>query len=196
MAAKHLVLGLIVKRPDYGYSLKRRFKEEFGDTEFAESIIYSALNSLEQEGLIERVGEPQVAAGQRQVRTVYGSTQRGVAELDRWMLGPLSPTPMRAELRMKLALCQPRHVPGLIDAAWAQEQLCVNRLKELQAMTGSVALDECSTLAEGVEALLLDGDVAFLQTTIEWLRRTRQVLRRLAGEHGGGGAGRGYLRGV
>ncbi len=47
MAAKHLVLGLIVRRPDYGYSLRRRFNEDFGDTEFAESMIYSALAALE-----------------------------------------------------------------------------------------------------------------------------------------------------
>lgn len=50
MAAKHVVLGLIVKRPDYGYSLMQRFREGFGDAEFAESIIYSALDALEREG--------------------------------------------------------------------------------------------------------------------------------------------------
>lgn len=128
------------------------------------------------------------------VRTVYGATQRGVAEFDRWMTGPSQPTPMRAELRMKLALCEPHHVPALIDVAWAQEQQCLDRLKELQSADG-VALDDCSTLAEGLEALLLDADVAFLQTTIETLRKMRGVLRRLGGEYRGGRAGPG-LRGV
>ncbi|HXB64009.1 MAG TPA: PadR family transcriptional regulator [Solirubrobacteraceae bacterium] len=195
MAAKHLVLGLIVRRPDYGYSLKQRFNKEFGDTEFAASMIYSALTALEREGLIERVGEPRVAVGRRgSVRTRYRATQRGVAEFDGWMIGPSQPTPMRAELRSKLALCEPRHVPALIDAAWAQEQQCLDRLKELQSADG-VALDDCSTLTEGVEALLLDADVAFLQTTIETLRKMRAVLRRLGGEYRGGRIGPG-LRGV
>ncbi len=196
MAAKHVVLGLIVKRPDYGYSLMQRFREGFGDAEFAESIIYSALDALEREGLIEPVAERRVATGKRREkgRVLYGATRRGVAEFDGWMTGPSPRAPMRDELRMKLALCQPHHVPALIDAAWAQEQRCLDRLKQLQSAEG-VALDDCSTLAEGLEALLLDADVAFLQTTIEWLRRARGVLRRLGGTHGAGPPGP-RLRGV
>lgn len=42
MAAKDVVLGLVVERADYGYSLARRFDERFGDSRFAESSIYAA----------------------------------------------------------------------------------------------------------------------------------------------------------
>lgn len=197
MAAKHLVLGLIVKRSDYGYSLRQRFDEAFGDTEFADSFVYSALNTLEREGLIRQVGASKMAVGQRgrgHVRFVFEATEQGIEEFDRWMKGSAQPTSIRPELLMKLALCEPRHVPALIDAAWAQEQLCLDRLKELQSKEG-VALDDCSTLAEGIEALLLDSDVASLQTTFRAHCKMRQVLRRLGGTNRPGGAGPG-LRGV
>lgn len=72
VVAKDLVLGLIIDRPDYGYSLRRRFEDLFGDMGFAESIVYSALDSLEKDGLIEPVGERKSGGGWQAERTEFG----------------------------------------------------------------------------------------------------------------------------
>jgi DNA-binding PadR family transcriptional regulator len=199
MAAKDLVLGLIIDRSDYGYSLRRRFGELFGDAGFAESIVYSALDSLEKDSLIEPVGTRKSGkAGRRDMRnSIYGATESGVAYFDEWMAEPSPPAPVREDLRMKLALCKERHVPRLIDLAWAQEQQCVERLRQLQiAEPDTPALDACSTLPQALEALLLDEDVAYMQTRIERLQQTRNVLRRFVPEQRGlGGSALSLARG-
>jgi DNA-binding PadR family transcriptional regulator len=197
VVAKDLVLGLIIERPDYGYSLRQRFGGLFGDTGFAESIVYSALDSLEKDGLIEPVGKRKIGkSGRRDVRnSIYGATQSGIAYFDGWMADSSPLAPMREDLRVKLALCKRRHVPRLVDLAWAQEQQCVDRLRQLQlAQADGLALDDCSTLPQALEALCLDEDVAYLQTKIERLQEMRKTLRRFAPEHRDrGGPG---LRGV
>lgn len=110
---------------------------------------------------------------------------------DEWMFDSSPPAPMREDLRVKLALCKRRHVPRLIDLTWAQEQQCVNRLRELQlAEADNLALDDCSTLPLALEALFVEEDVAYLQTRIERLQRTRETLERFR-DRGGPG-----LRGV
>jgi DNA-binding PadR family transcriptional regulator len=188
------VLGLIVERPDYGYSLLRRFDEPFGGAGFAESIVYSALGALEKEGSIEPVGERKTGAGRRRDtrNVIYGATPRGVRQFDAWMAdsSPLAPT--RDELRMKLVFCEPRHVPRLIELAWAQEQQYLDRLRQLQRLEERVALEDCTTLPQALEALLLGEDAAFLQMKIEQLRRMHGALMRFGPERGG----RGGLRGV
>jgi Transcriptional regulator PadR-like family len=57
-AAKDVVLGLIVERADYGYSLVQRFEGRFGYAAFAESIVYSALDSLQRGQLPQDVEHP------------------------------------------------------------------------------------------------------------------------------------------
>jgi DNA-binding PadR family transcriptional regulator len=197
VVAKDLVLGLIIDRSDYGYSLRRRFEELFGNAGFAESIVYSALDSLEKDGLIEPVGtRKSTKVGRRDVRnSIYGATQSGITYFDEWMADSSPPAPVREDLRMKLALCKPRHVPRLIDLVWAQEQQCIDRLRHLQIAEADVlALDACSTLPQALEALLLDDDVAYLQTRIERLQQMRKALTRFVAEpRGRGGSG---LRGL
>jgi DNA-binding PadR family transcriptional regulator len=197
MAAKDLILGLIVDRPDYGYSLKRRLGDQLGSAGFAESIIYSALDSLTRDGLIEAVDRSEAGARKRRGgrNASYRATQKGIAHFDAWMADSSPLAPMREELRMKLALCKPRHVPRLIDIAWAQEQLCIDRLRALQCSEERIALDDCSTLPQALDSLLLDADAALLQASIEWLGRLRVTLRRFAVAPGGAGGGR-RLRGV
>jgi DNA-binding PadR family transcriptional regulator len=184
VAAKDMVLGLIVERSDYGYSLVQRFEKRFGYAAFAESIVYSALGSLKKDGLIEPLPERNRVAGSRR-GSRYGATQKGVDRFEAWMADSTPPAPMRDELRMKLALCAPRHVPRLIDLAWAQEQQCVDRLDELRQAEGRVPLDEGSTLPEVLEAVAWNNETKFLQATVECLRETRRALRRLTGGQGG-----------
>ncbi len=184
MASKDVVLGLIVERSDYGYSLVQRFGERFGYAAFADTIVYSALKSLNKEGLIEPLPERKRVAGARR-GSRYGATQNGVDRFEEWMADSAPPAPMRDELRMKLALCAPRHVPRLIDLAWAQEQQCVDRLEELRRSEGRVPLDEGSTLPEVLEAVAWNNETKFLQTTVECLRETRGALRRLSGGQSG-----------
>lgn len=193
VAATDVVLGLIVERSDYGYSLVQRFEERFGSAGFADTIVYSALQSLWKGGLIEPLEERKTVAGSRRGKR-YGTTQKGLERFEAWMADSTPPAPVRDELRMKLALCSQRHVPRLIDLAWAQEQQCIDRLEELRLSEGGSRLDKDSTLPEVLEALARNADTVFLQATVEWLRETRQVLRRLDGGQGRGRPGPGLRR--
>jgi DNA-binding PadR family transcriptional regulator len=179
MAAKDVVLGLIVERSDYGYSLVQRFEGRFGYAAFAESIVYSALTSLQTGELIEPLEGRKGAAASRR-GSYYKATEKGVDRFEAWMADSTPPAPVRDDLRMKLGLCAPRHVPRLIDLAWAQEQQCIDRLEELRRSETRAALDGDSTLPEVLAALAWKADTAFLQTTVEWLRETRRALQRVA----------------
>jgi DNA-binding PadR family transcriptional regulator len=198
MTAKDVLLGLIVERPGYGYGLKQRWREELASAGFAESIVYSSLTSLLDDGLIEAVAEPAGGAGRRRGRRneSYQATPEGVAHFDDWM-GEATPlAPMRDELRIKLIFCKQRHVTPLTEIAWAQEQQCLDRLRELKSSEETVALRDCETLPQALEMLLLDAEVATLQERINWLRKFRQTLRRFADESGDPrDAGR-HLRGL
>lgn len=190
VAAKDVVLGLIVERSDYGYSLVQRFEGRFGYAAFAESIVYSALDSLRKDLLVEPIEARRTVAASRRGKR-YGATQKGLEHFEAWMADSTPPAPVRDELRMKLALCAPRHVPRLIDLARAQEQQCIDRLGELRESEGRVPLDKSSTLPEVLDALAWNADTAFLQTTVECLRETQRALRRLVDEQDGARRGPG-----
>jgi DNA-binding PadR family transcriptional regulator len=76
------LLGLVIERPDYGYKLRQRFEEVYGEALrlASESHVYAGLNALENRGLIERDPEaPVVRSGtDRQPKLRYRASVEGV----------------------------------------------------------------------------------------------------------------------
>lgn len=87
------LLGLVIKRPGYGYELARRFEAAYGDAlSFrADSHIYAGLSRLESRGLIEPTevtGAPSSRSGSSP-RPGYRATERGRQSYRQWLLGRL-----------------------------------------------------------------------------------------------------------
>jgi DNA-binding PadR family transcriptional regulator len=78
LSTKHVVLGLVIERPSYGYDLQQRFNTRFRFLSLSEKVTYRVLDTLKAEGWIEPVGVKQVGKTERGAPCViYGATERG-----------------------------------------------------------------------------------------------------------------------
>ena len=135
------MLGLVIEQPDHGFSLERRLQERFAAARFAYSTAYSALRRLQKDGLV-RVVQTEDAAGEE---VAYEATQKGVEHFRAWVRAPTDAPVSREELHAKIALCEPRDLPRLIDAVHTEELACI-----------AAAVGLASNLA-AVRALASDG---------------------------------------
>ncbi|RRD43135.1 PadR family transcriptional regulator [Buchananella hordeovulneris] len=80
-AATPIVLGVLARGEDYGYSILRRIKETSGGVlDWSEGMLYPLLHRLQRQGLVAaRWGEGD--SGRR--RKYYGITTAGRTELHR-----------------------------------------------------------------------------------------------------------------
>jgi hypothetical protein len=114
-------------------------------------------------------------------RTIYEATEDGVDHFEAWMLGSSPTPPLRDELHMKIALCQPHNLPRLIDMVHGQELACLGGLRDLrQIAQGQPAnSQEWSRL---MRVLARDAEFAFWNARIEWLQNARELLEQLRDE--------------
>lgn len=79
------MLGLVIERPSYGYELYERFGRIYGDSLrlFNDAHAYTALNALEERGLVKELPDPRSG---RQLKPHYGVTPKGIAEYHTWLL--------------------------------------------------------------------------------------------------------------
>lgn len=83
---KHIVLGLLIERPGYGYDLKHRLSERFAFLELSENAVYSVLNRLEEDGWIEPEPNQRPAQTRRGApRIRYRPTPVGRQRFKEWI---------------------------------------------------------------------------------------------------------------
>src|SRR5690348_1650931 len=101
MSLKFGILGLLAQQPLHGYEVKTRFEELLGGTwEVNIGQIYTTLQRLERDGLVETTGE----RGERG-KHAYMLTQQGRAGLQDWLENPeAEPQQLREEIYVKLLL--------------------------------------------------------------------------------------------
>ena len=103
MSVRYAVLGLLTSKAMHGYELKSRFDEATGgfwQLNFGQ--IYSTLDRLEREGLVERSAEVDDDGD----RKVYRITVNGRAKLDDWVASPVAhPRALRDDLFVRLLFC-------------------------------------------------------------------------------------------
>ncbi|HEY6779573.1 MAG TPA: hypothetical protein VI111_01390, partial [Thermoleophilaceae bacterium] len=83
----------------------------------------------------------------------------------------------------KLALSRERHLPRLVEVTVEQERTCLERLEQY---AGKLQFEELVRQVEPWEAIsavmVRDAEIAYLQATIEWLRRIREAMQWLVDE--------------
>lgn len=178
------MLGLVIERPDHGFSLERRLEERFSAARFAYSTAYSALRRLQKDGLV-RVAQADHTAGEE---VIYEATQKGVEHFRNWVRAPTSAPVSREELHAKIALCEPRDLPRLIDAVHTEELACIAELDRIrERMVAEQRLAAGRTAAEAQWSQLMDrgvvhGEAAFWGGRITQLARLRNYLEELRAE--------------
>jgi DNA-binding PadR family transcriptional regulator len=188
MSLKLAVLGLLVERRGYGYDLARRFEDRVGPGwQLNEGAIYVALDNLQREGLVRHLREDAAPVKRRThrgaPRVIYEATPNGADEFEAWMVSPSLRAPLREELHLKLALSRERHLPRLVEITIEQERACLERLEQY---AGKLHFEDLVRTVEPWEAIsavmVRDAEIAYLQATIEWLRRIREAMQWLLDE--------------
>src|SRR5260221_7211314 len=83
MALRHVVLGLLVDKPDHAYALKHRLSPGVPREQLVnDGILYPLLGKLELAGLVSSV---ECAARNGRLRRVYSASAAGRAEFRRWL---------------------------------------------------------------------------------------------------------------
>lgn len=131
MSLRHSVLGLLVIQPSTGYELAQRFDRTLRNAWHAShSQIYPELAKLQDEGMVEVVGE-----GARRSRT-YGATERGREELVRWMTEEEPVRTQRNETAVRwflLALVPPEERRAPLEREIAHTSAELAGLEEIEA---------------------------------------------------------------
>lgn len=185
LSTKHVVLGLVVERPGYGYSLQQRMSERLGFLDLAESAVYKTIARLEEDGLVEEARQG-AGLGMRRggQRILYQATDRGVDEFRSWMASPSDRAVLRDELQTKLALSNPRDLPQLLRAAEDQSRLCLADLEGLRR--GSIGLAGTTSMPWPAAAQMMVDDfkARWLEAMVAWLDAICEVIEARIAQDG------------
>jgi len=176
LSTRHVVLGLMIDRPSYGYGLQQQVAERLGFLELAESAIYKTIERLEADGWVEEVGEKQAGRTRRGApRVLYRATPEGTEQFKRWMEEPCDRAVVRDELHAKLALADPTDLPQLLEMAEAQSRAC---LAELAALNRPPLATATADVPWSAVARMMTDDfkARWLESLIDWLNAICEVI--------------------
>jgi DNA-binding PadR family transcriptional regulator len=189
LSTRHVVLGLLVERPGYGYDLQRRIDARLGFLGLSESAVYKILERLECEGWIEETGQRRVGATRRGApRVMYRATELGRERFKDWMAAPCERAVLRDELQAKLNVAEPEDLPELLAVAETQGQQCLTELAALQRPALAHAAEPDVPWHDAATMMVDDFRLRSLQTLVDWLdaicelmeeriRRTSEAVR-------------------
>ncbi len=171
---RHTTLGLIAREPAHGYALVRQLQRWALDpSSVRTSTVYTAISRLERDGLIEPVSTTPPAAGGGQPRIVYRTTPDGDETLDAWLSTP--PTSYD-ELRVRVAVARRGDLPRLIEYISAEEQSCLDRLRELDGPPIAALTARNAPWDALCGAILGTLDTGELAGRVKWLQDARAAL--------------------
>jgi DNA-binding PadR family transcriptional regulator len=175
LSTKHVVLGLMIERPSYGYGLQQQVAERLEFLGLAESAVYKTIERLEADGLVEEVGEKQVGRTRRGApRILYRATPAGVDQFREWMATPCHRAVVRDELHAKLALSTPDDLPQLLATVESQAEECLAEL----ALLSRPSLAASTNVPWSAAARMMTDDfkARWLESLVDWLNAVAEVI--------------------
>lgn len=170
LSTRHVVLGLLVERPGYGYDLQQRLDARLGFLALSESAVYKILDRLEQDGWIEEVAGREVGRTRRgAARVRYRATELGRERFKAWMATPSERAVLRDELQAKLAVAEPRDLPELLAVAEAQQRACLADLAALRRPVLAQVIEPEVCWHDAAMMMVDDFRLRSLQTLVDWL---------------------------
>ena len=176
MSVKYALLGILAEKERHGYDLKEAFEERVGEfwaLNFGQ--IYSTLDRLEANGLVEWRSEPQE---RRPDRKIFRITPKGRKDLGEWLLRPVArPRALRDELFIKLLFLDPEDDrDSVLDLIERQRQIYMRRMQSLTRRKVELSRrpDRRKHL---VTDLLIDAALFHAEADLRWLEHTREKLR-------------------
>jgi DNA-binding PadR family transcriptional regulator len=177
LSTKHVVLGLLIERPGYGYDLQQRLQSRLGFLALSESAVYKILDRLEQDGYIEEMGEKRVGRTRRgAARVMYRATHEGEQHFRGWVAQPSERPTVRDELQAKLMVTDPGDLPELVDAAEAQSRACLTELSAMSRPSLARAASPDVPWNHAAVMMVDDFTTRWLQLWVDWLDAICEVM--------------------
>ncbi|MGW0431251.1 PadR family transcriptional regulator [Micromonospora sp. NPDC003197] len=175
MSLRHAILGLLSIQPMSGYELKKIIDTSVGHFWTADqSQVYRTLASLVEDGLASR---RTVMQAERPNLHLHSVTDRGLAELDKWLASPLQTPPTREPFLARLFFA---------DRMPADEvrKLLDNRRQEvsdeLAALEAIAVPAEVTEIGQVLRLATLANGIAHARAELDWLDATKQQLDGIA----------------
>lgn len=176
-STRYAVLGLVARRPTYGYALLQQLRRwSVEPSAVRSSSVYTALTRLEQDALIEPLERAATNGTDRQPRVTYGATPAGEQRFAEWLTTPPS---SYDDLRLRIALARPQDLPVLIGFVVAAEETCLQRLQELEPPPIASLTSRQAPWEAVTGAILGTLDTAELVGRAKWLQEIRMTLESL-----------------
>ena len=196
MAAKHVLLGLLLDRPAYPYQLADRMQQRLGPSwKVRSGPLYQAVGGLERDQLIERVESVPTVRGDRHV---YSITERGIEEFERWFEQTADTVRLSRPLLVKITFAGPDRLARAMSKVDEYERDCAERLTATAAICETLPATDGGLLRADhlLLRLNLSSDIYALEGELRWAQDARELLTLLTEEkraiwpNGSGGEGR------
>jgi DNA-binding PadR family transcriptional regulator len=171
MSVPHALLALLSEQPKYGLRLQNEFEARTGEVwPLNVGQVYTTLQRLERDGLVEADGEGE--RSQKQKR--YRITSAGAQELAEWLRTPpeLVPPP-RDELVIKVLVAL--QVPGTD----VHEILQVHRRHVIEVMQRYTQVKAAAAEDDVALVLVADAELFRLEAIVRWLDAADVRLKQL-----------------
>jgi DNA-binding PadR family transcriptional regulator len=184
----HVVLGLVIDKPSYGYEIFERFDRRFGAFMPAStSGIYKVLGRLEDEGLIERL-EPKVPTRlEGRPRINYRATKPGASRYRAWLADRIRESPERAELLARLGSAVTRRPAAIVEVINAYERECLQ--EAMTAASLKPARSQSDPVSGLMEDLIVEEQRRSIAAQIAWVAYARERIAVYAKDRGSEGTG-------
>ena len=173
MSVRHALLALLSEGPKYGLQLREEFEARTGEVwPLNVGQVYTTLQRLERDGLVESDGEPDDGP-----QKGFRITPAGGDELAGWLRTPPDlASPPRDELVMKVLVATT--VPG-VDV---HEVIQAHRRYLVQLMQQWTRIKEEEAGSDLNLALVVDAELFRLDAVVRWLDAADGRIKRADGD--------------
>jgi hypothetical protein len=123
------------------------------------------------------------APGSRADSRSFEATPAGVRHFEEWLLKSSTAPPLRDELHMKVALCQPHNLPRLVELVYGQELICLARVQELKRTFERMRPPAPNRWSGLVLVHIRDAELSFWDARLTWLQGVRESLESMHAEY-------------
>jgi DNA-binding PadR family transcriptional regulator len=183
VSVKYGLLGILAKRPQHGYELKRTFEQLTGGFwELNYGQIYQSLDRLSEEGYVHFTVEQEDNVPDKKV---YAITEQGKRALKEWLASPEEPRPrpLRDELFIRLAVMSSKDVTPMLELISQHQQVYLEKMQELTRAKRDISKAKRGRTPSSddlIEELLVDVALFHAEADVKWLELCESKLRSLA----------------
>ncbi|MDF1999864.1 PadR family transcriptional regulator [Peribacillus simplex] len=160
MSVKHAILTLLSQSPRHRYDLKVSFESMVHNQwDLNAGQIYTTIDRLIRDGLVQETQEEQSEL------KIYRTTEKGLAEVQKWLLEPVQASLLQDEFFFKMLCAKELHFHRLTEMIKQHKELIIKNILKLQQLRQSIDFTEEN------EAIhyLIDGRILHLEADMKWI---------------------------